>query len=177
MSARLAVSSNPKAVRIRRRKPQNKPLYPHFNGNRYDFSCAGLLAGTWRKKFDLHIYRYSPEFSDFALRCIQMVSPSIVLPSTVKFEYLKHYRAYFGDMEKRVRKMDNAAKTEITSASRKVLKICDNLQALRYPDISELREKISDKFEELLTISEDFFIDRTILDFIANPWGGKGFSV
>lgn len=121
----------------------------------------------------LHIYRYSPEFLDFALRCIQMVSPSIVLPSTVKFEYLKHYRAYFGDMEKRVRKMDNAAKTEITSASRQVLKISDNLQALRYPDISELREKISDKFEELLTISEDFFIDRTILDFIANSWGKR----
>lgn len=121
----------------------------------------------------LHIYRYSPEFSDFALRCVQTISQSIVLPSTVKYEYLKHYRAYFGDMEKRVRKMDTATKTEITSAGRKVLKICDNLQTLKYPDISELKEKLSEKFEELLTISEDFFEDRTILDFIANPWGGK----
>lgn len=84
----------------------------------------------------LHIYRYSPEFSDFALRCVQTISQSIVLPSTVKYEYLKHYRAYFGDMEKRVRKMDTATKTEITSAGRKVLKICDNLQTLKYPDIS-----------------------------------------
>ena len=25
----------------------------------------------------LHIYRYSPEFSDFALRCVQTISQSI----------------------------------------------------------------------------------------------------
>lgn len=121
----------------------------------------------------LHIYRYSPEFSDFALRCMQTVRPSIIIPSTVKYEFLKHYRGYFSEMERRVRRVGNDTKLQINNAARKVLKICDNLQALQYPDIAELRKSLSDKFNELLGIPEAFFEDRTILDFIANPWGGE----
>ena len=121
----------------------------------------------------LHIYRYSPEFSDFALRCMNVVKPHIIIPSTVRFEFLKHYRACFGDMEKRVKRVGNDTKRQITTAARKVLKMCDNLQALQYPDIAELRKELSDKFDELLYIPEAFFEDRTILDFIANPWGNK----
>ena len=121
----------------------------------------------------LHIYRYSPEFSDFALRCVQAISPAIMLPSTVKYEFLKHYRSYFGDMEKRVRRAGNDTKSQINNAARKVLNICDNLQALQYPDICELRNGLSTKFTELLELSESFFEDRTILDFISNPWNGN----
>lgn len=121
----------------------------------------------------LHIYRYSPEFSDFALRCMQAVYSAIVLPSTVKYEFLKHYRSYFGDMEKRVRRIGDDTKSQIDNAARKVFKICDNLQSLQYPDISELKNGLSSKFAELLELSESFFEDRTILDFIANPWDGK----
>lgn len=121
----------------------------------------------------LHIYRYSPEFSDFALRCMNAVKPHIVMPSTVKIEFLKHYREYFGNMEKRVKRIGDDPKREISSAASKMLKKCDNLQALQYPDIAELRKELSDKFDELLSILETFFEDRTILDFIANPWGDK----
>lgn len=121
----------------------------------------------------LHIYRYSPEFSDFALRCMQTIYPSIVIPSTVRYEFLKHYRSYFSDMEKRVRHVSDETKNQISNAARKVLKMCENLQALQYPDIAELQDDLSNKFDELLSIPEAFFEDRTILDFIANPWGGK----
>lgn len=121
----------------------------------------------------LHIYRYSPEFSDFALRCMNTVEPYIVIPSTVKLEFLKHYRASFGDMEKRVQNVAEYAKRQIEHSSQKVLKICDTLQALHYPDISVLHKKLSDKFQELISIPESFFEDREILNFIANPWNGE----
>lgn len=121
----------------------------------------------------LHIYRYSPEFSDFALRCVQAIQPSIIVPSTVRYEFLKHYRAYFSDMEKRVSRVGTDATSQITNAARKVLKTCDNLQALQYPDVIELKAKLEEKFDELLSIPEVFFENRMILDFIANPWGGK----
>lgn len=121
----------------------------------------------------LHLYRYSPEFSDFALNCMQAIRNAIVLPSTTKYEFLKHYRSCFGDMEKRVRRVGDDTKLQISNAARKVLNICDNLQALQYPDIPELRNVLTNKFTELLKLSEAFFEDRPILDFIANPWGGK----
>ena len=121
----------------------------------------------------LHIYRYSPEFSDFALCCMQKIYPSIVIPSTVRYEFLKHYRGYYSEMEKRVRRVGDETERQISSAARKVLKMCENLQALQYPDIAELQDNLLHKFDELLSVSKEFFEDRTILDFIANPWGEK----
>lgn len=47
----------------------------------------------------LNIYRYSPEFSDFALHCMSKVEPYIIIPSTVKIEFRKHNRANFAKME------------------------------------------------------------------------------
>lgn len=121
----------------------------------------------------LHIYRYSPEFSEFALRCMQAIYPSIVIPSTVRYEFLKHYRANFAKMAKRVHRVSEDTKSQISNVARKVLKMCDNLQALQYPDIEDLRYELSNKFDELLSIPITFFEDRTILDFIANPWDGN----
>lgn len=121
----------------------------------------------------LHIYRFSPEFSDFALRCMQAIQNDIIMPSTVRYEFLKHYRAYFGDMEKRIGKLGDNAKEQIKSAARKVLKLCENLKALQYPDVAELQADLSQKFAELIAIPEAFFEDRAILELIANPWQGK----
>lgn len=121
----------------------------------------------------LNIYRYSPEFSDFALRCMQAVFSSIMLPSTVKYEFLKHYKACYDAMKKRVRKVSNDANSTIKDAARKVLRICDNLRVLKYANYSELKNDLSEKFDELIDISEKFFEDRHILDLIANPWNGK----
>lgn len=49
----------------------------------------------------LNLYRYSPEFSEFGLQCLQEVIDSIYLPATVRIEFGKHCRAAFSDMEKR----------------------------------------------------------------------------
>lgn len=121
----------------------------------------------------LHIYRYSPEFSDFALKCIQAVREHIVLPSTVNYEFKKHHRAYHGDMKKRVEKIGKEAERQIENSKRKVLNICDNLEALQYPDISELSENLEEKFSELTEIAQLFFEERGILGFISDPWNGN----
>ena len=121
----------------------------------------------------LNIYRYSPEFSDFALNCMKTVQGSIFIPSTVELEFSKHYRACFGGMEKRVRRIAADADKTIQNAAQKVLKVCDTLQALQYPDISTLRESLEDGINDLSTASKSFFEDRSILTFIANPWDGK----
>ena len=50
----------------------------------------------------LNIYRYSPEFSEFALECLKNVNNSIYLPATVKMEYEKHCKGEFSKMVKRI---------------------------------------------------------------------------
>lgn len=107
------------------------------------------------------------------LRCMQAIQSDIIMPSTVRYEFLKHYRGYFSKMEKRVQNVGDDTKKQISNAARKVLNLCDNLQSLQYPDIEELRADLSQKFDELMAIPEAFFEDRTILDLIANPWKGQ----
>jgi len=119
----------------------------------------------------LNIYRYSPEFSEFAIQCMQTVKSSIILPSTIRLEYLKHYRSEFGSMKKKVKKAGAETKKQIESSREKVIKTCDTLNALQYPDILDLRDSLENKFSELDTLLNDFFQDRNVLELISGSWG------
>lgn len=90
----------------------------------------------------LNIYRYSPEFSEFSLKCMEKIKKYIILPSTVRLEYLKHYRASFGMMQKKVKNASCETRNQILTAKRKILNTCDTLETFHYPDISELKNVI-----------------------------------
>ena len=119
----------------------------------------------------LNIYRYSPEFSEFAIECMQTVKSLIILPSTVSLEYLKHYRSEFGSMKKKVKMAGAETNNQIQSSRRKVIKTCDTLKALHYPDMLDLRGSIENKFSELETLLDNFFEDRNILELVSGSWG------
>lgn len=121
----------------------------------------------------LNIYRCSPEFSEFAMNCMWAVQSAIILPSTVRLEYLKHYRSEFGSMKKKVKTAGSTTKSQIESSKRKVINTCDTLKTLHYPDIDELRESLENKFSELETLLNNFFEDRNILELISDSWGDK----
>jgi hypothetical protein len=118
----------------------------------------------------LNIYRYSPEFTEFAMNCMSMVHKAVILPSTVKMEYLKHHKSEFGAMKKKVSKASNSTKEQINIAKQKVLKNCGTLSLLHYPDIDELSVGLESKFEELNKLLEDFFNERNILELISSSW-------
>lgn len=121
----------------------------------------------------LNIYRYSPEFTEFAMNCMNIVQQAVVLPSTVRMEYLKHHKSEFGAMKKKVNKAGNSTKEQIINAKQKVLKTCETLKSLHYPDISELTEGLEEKFEELNKLLGDFFKDRNILELISSSWSSN----
>lgn len=119
----------------------------------------------------LKIYRYSPEFADFALKCIGEVKSKIQIPSTVKLEYLKHYRAEFGAMRKKIENAGKNTKSQIDNAKRKVLNTCDVLSLLKFPDIEELKDSLKEKFNEVDSTVDGFFDDRNILELVSGSWG------
>lgn len=43
----------------------------------------------------LGLYRFSPDYANFALDCLRKVQPNIIVPYTVKIEYLKHHLSLF----------------------------------------------------------------------------------
>ena len=118
----------------------------------------------------LNIYRYSPEFSEFALQCICEVKGVVMLPATVRMEYGKHCRPEFAKMKSRVRDAGKETTEQIKRAKVKVLATCDRLERLQFPDVSNLRDSLSKKLDEVQKVLEDFFTDRSSLEFVAHAW-------
>ena len=120
----------------------------------------------------LNIYRYSPEFSEFALECLKNVSGLIYLPATVKMEYEKHCKGEFSKMVKRIAEASKETEKQIQNAKNKIIKSCDRLEQLHFPDIGDLRDVLSKKIDEVYQAFNGFFEDRTSLSITQNYWEG-----
>lgn len=121
----------------------------------------------------LNIYRYSPEFSVFALSCLKEIGQHIVLPATVYLEFVKHNRAQFSKMTNRVREAGTETKDQISRAKEKIISSCKNFDRLKFPDIDELKSTLTEKLKDLEKSFDDFFEEHNILDFISDPWKGQ----
>ena len=120
----------------------------------------------------LNIYRYSPEFSEFSLECLKKVSNSIYLPATVKMEYEKHCKGEFSKMVKRIQEASKQTEQQIKTAKSKIIKSCDRLEQLPFPDIAELKNLLSQKIDEVHKSFSDFFEDRPSLSITQDFWEG-----
>ena len=120
----------------------------------------------------LNVYRYSPEFSEFALECLRAVSNHIILPATVHLEYSRHQRPSFAAMERRFAEIGNETEKQITIAKAKILDSCANLVRLQYPDVDDLKTSLSEKLEAVQTAFDNYFEDHASLDLIQHSWSG-----
>lgn len=120
----------------------------------------------------LNIYRYSPEFSEFALNCLSTVKDSIILPATVRLEYGKHCRGEFSKMEKRIANVGKETETQIETAKAKILSSCSGFERLQYPDIDSLKEQLEEKMEAVKKVLTDYFDDHEALNLIQHFWAG-----
>lgn len=118
----------------------------------------------------LNIYRYSPEFTDFAMRCICSVEANIILPATVLLEYKKHYRSEFAKMKDRAKKAGSETEKQIEQAKTKILKTCQNLSRLQFPDIPELYSRLEERIDAVREELQGFFDERCSLDLISHEW-------
>ena len=123
----------------------------------------------------LNIYRYSPEFSDFALECLRAVFEHIVLPATVQLEYNRHCRAGFASMERRFAEIGKETEKQITTAKAKILDSCANLVRLQYPDVDNLKASLSEKLDDLQSALDNYFEDHATLDLIQHSWSESDF--
>lgn len=121
----------------------------------------------------LNVYRYSPEFTDFALKCLSEVKDKIVMPYTVTLEYKRHNKKEYHAMKKRVQKASSDIKSQMNSTKNKITNSCDVLMKLQYPDIELLKESLLEKLTAVEAELEAFFDDRSVLGQIADIWGKR----
>lgn len=120
----------------------------------------------------LNIYRYSPEFSEFAFECLKTIENHIVLPATVRLEYGRHYRGEFSKMERRIEDASKETAKQIEAAKTKIIASCRSLERLQFPDVEELKTGLSDKMDAVKAVLSNFFEDHAALGLIQRSWAG-----
>lgn len=99
----------------------------------------------------LNVYRYSPQFSDFALNVLKTVKDSVFLPQTVLLEYNKHRMQTFATMKNRITNASGNAVQVVENASKKLSGMCDQLDSLQIPEVDLLRNKVDEVIADLKT--------------------------
>jgi len=120
----------------------------------------------------LNVYRYSPEFSEFALECLRAISNHIILPATVHMEYFRHQRTSFAAMERRFTEIGNETEKQIKLAKTKILDSCANLVRFKYPDVDVLITSVSEKLDAVQIALDNYFEDHASLNLIQHSWDG-----
>lgn len=119
----------------------------------------------------LNVYRYSPDFSDFALECMKSVAGSIIIPATVRLEYEKHRMAGFANMKKRIAEVGEETEKQIEIAKKKIISSCSTFKRLQYTEADELIAILTDKMNAVSKALTDYFDDHASLSLIQHSWG------
>lgn len=116
----------------------------------------------------LKIYRSSPDYAEYALKCLMAIKDYVRIPFNVYWEYEKHRK---DEYSKKVKSIENSAETcyqLITSMKNKIKGQCEELAKNGYPDIDELINSLSEKVDELETNFYSYFKEHQNLDFLNN---------
>ena len=123
----------------------------------------------------LNVYRFSPGFSEFALNCLIAVQNHVILPATVYLEYEKNRKREFENMKKRITSAPFRLQDELKKAKNNLIKSCDTLYQLNYPDINILNSQLSTTIDGLNDYIKHFFEERRALNYVANIWDNNDY--
>lgn len=116
----------------------------------------------------LKIYERSPEFSEFSIEVLDKVKDYIIVPSTVKREFLKNHNSCFNKQYARVKNACNNLNDQLRSTQQKISNRCNEIKSLQFPDIDEIEEKISEKIKEALVIVDEYAENHDVLEVVNN---------
>lgn len=66
----------------------------------------------------LHVYLYSPDYSEYAVSCLDAIKDYLVMPSMIEIEYKKHQQRNFKEMSQRIKDVRENISTSIKSPKR-----------------------------------------------------------
>lgn len=73
-------------------------------------------------------------------------------------------------MQDRYKKAGAETEKQIEQAKIKILKTCQNLSRLQFPDITELQNRLEERINAVTKELQDFFAERNSLDLISHAW-------
>ena len=118
----------------------------------------------------LGLYRLSPDYVEFALACLTAIKDRIVIPYTVKIEFLKHCVPLYKTRQDRMENVAADIEKMVSEQKDSVMNGIGTLARRQFPDIDEFRDGIGDLYDEIASRISDYFTDRSVLDLLKDSW-------
>ncbi|MCA4157883.1 PIN-like domain-containing protein [Priestia megaterium] len=118
----------------------------------------------------LGLYRFSPDYANFALDCLRAVQAHIMIPYTVKIEYNKHQRSEFKLRQGKLENSIEGTMTSIDNQHKSLKNIFATLSARQFPGADNFQNEVDEKYDELKTMLTDYFEERSVLSLIHDSW-------
>lgn len=120
----------------------------------------------------LHVYSYFPEYSDFAIKCLNAIKDYLIMPSIVALEYMKHRKTCFNNMKKRISEAKKSLDEQISNARATSLAVVNKLKKLGFEEIDELNHALEQEYANMIASVDNFFGNRLpVLELIDKAWG------
>ena len=122
----------------------------------------------------LHVYLYSPDYSEYAVSCLDAIKDYLVMPSMIEIEYKKHQQRNFKEMSQRIEDAREKYIRQVSKAQNDSLSVSMNLKKLGFEEIDVLNDSIEQQYTAIKRTIEEYFEDRSqIMKLLANGWGNN----
>ncbi len=118
----------------------------------------------------LELYRYSPDYADFALECLERIKDNIRIPYTVFLEFKRHHVELYKKRQKSIDTSIEDSLTLVKNQMNKTLSSCTVLKKRNFPEIDILLDDIRGKYESIENAMNEYFDEHSVLSLIKDNW-------
>lgn len=118
----------------------------------------------------LGLYRNSPDYATFALECLRQIQDRIIIPNTVRVEFIRHSRKMFSAHQKRIESVADDTLELVRSQNLKLQNAWNAFVAKKYPDAESYLGEIDAKYHELENLITGYFQNHPVLELLRNDW-------
>lgn len=118
----------------------------------------------------LGLYRLSPDYADFALKCLEKIKSFIRIPYVVALEFSRHNRKLYKDRQLSIKNSISDNLTMIENHKKKVLNAIAVLEKRNFPEIDELLNSVGACYDKATSLLDDYFDEHSVLTLINDTW-------
>ncbi|CAK7038912.1 PIN-like domain-containing protein [Phascolarctobacterium sp.] len=116
----------------------------------------------------LGLYRFSPDYANFALECLRAIEDYLLFPMTVKVEYSRHRNNLFQIRRNAIANISFELHELIKIQKEKLRNKCDTLKT--FPKSEALLKDIAGSYDKLEEKIDEYFRKHSILEVIRDEW-------
>lgn len=118
----------------------------------------------------LGMYRCSPDFSAFALNCLESVRSYVRIPYTVKIEFYKHCKSAYAKRNNMMKDVWGSTKKSVETQEKAMINALSNMLKAHFPDSDSLIEEIREKYNDIQDLIEEYMDEHAVLEILSNGW-------